>query len=719
MPEQDTVIDDGLVDRFQKLNPDQRKTAISALDDETAQHLLTSVQARIPKAPPLQPTTSADTFGGKVRNFLASGAEALGGAPTVEGTLSNIYTGLTSMLPGLPAVTKPNSTEQDDYINQKMNVSPVSDTYNATVGRISSGISNKDPYEVTGGLGTLAGITAPIIMGVHEAGKLPSVDYAGIPKTPRYESIKSSKPVEQLAITQGSKASVGAKEHITKNVDAVFPDLKKTELEVIKQGDRNNKGVKNQDELKTIVDITRKNKWNNDLDPYIKATPPTEGDSIADSIINKIPDSIKQQPSRYDNIVNKVNERFRGKTFTSDQIESYIQEARAGMRSILAKNSFDAAASEKLPAHAMQKAYWDSLRDNLHNNVLKATGKDIKPDLAQYGHLTEFEQTLNKQPESPSFLDALEGKYVTPSKTGVSGRLLSAGRSIWSSDNSLIRRAFKAYPEGMMEHSTIGDNPNLPVYEAPPRGDPPPPLIGNYNNYNGPTPKTGTPSSIHELISQEPIIKGTEPPPLINSYGQPNTHIPTGTQGPNLSIQDALRGGVPSSKAPPPLINTYGPSVSTKTGPSISNIHEIITGTKTQTPSQPVNITPDQPELRGVPQVKKPINPTPKVMTGEPEVTPAHAGLNKPISKVKSERIKPPIATPNPQSPPVEGSVVSKPVSTLKPIETPIVDLSDIPHDIPSFGPMDKARLHGLREKYYGKSDIEISQKYKPTSGKD
>lgn len=299
------------------------------------------------------------------------------------------------------------------------------------VSKIPGAISNSRNLSLgRTSLDDLGGIRPPIKPTIVEVGVAP--------KLTGTELLQYHPSVQLLAEGLGGKSNLLKMNRLQQAFNEALPDLKAAQSSTIRTA------IDSPEKLRLVADIARNRVWNDSIAPAIVGE--VELTPIGEGMLRSIPDSIRiQRPKQYLALVKDINSRFINKRATAQQVHGFAKEARAAIRSALAKNDFDMAAALETPSGKMAAAYNDTLRDVLWKHVETQTGRDIRPQLQRYGALSDIEQSALKSTVPPTFIERLFGSYVPPTQSGLKGRIGASVFGHWIDDYSKVRRAFDQY----------------------------------------------------------------------------------------------------------------------------------------------------------------------------------------------------------------------------------------------------------------------------------
>ena len=349
-----------------------------------------------------------------------------------------------------------------------------------------------------------------------------------VPVGKRLPSIlKEGALIEYHPPVQLLSESIGGRGFL-ETINEALPDLKHAQMTTIRSA------MDSQPKLELAASSARNRVWNESIAPAIQGK--VDLTSVANQLIRGIPKSVRLETKKYVKLVRNINSKYRGKSVSASTLHEIAKEARAGLRSVLARDNFDRAAALEKPAGKFASAENDALRNTLYEHVNRTTGVDIRPAMQKYGALSDFDQTIRKVPDTPTMYERIFGTEAQriASPQSVKSGVMRALTSHWTSDIAKVRRAFDGY---ILEPDKV-----TPRFEA--TYIPPSRQIGASAGGARPMPMPETSSVVGELVPPEPGTRATRTGRLLTT-GTPimpplASDIPSAIQN-SLGVESASR----------------------------------------------------------------------------------------------------------------------------------------------------------------------------------
>lgn len=490
-----------------------------------------SVEGQPKITSPLPAQTSADTLGGKIRNVLASGAEALGfNAPQGEGVHPLNYAaqnpagmlnlgltaapfmgaGPTAAKLALPYAARALTRLPHEGVSALL---PTEGIKNVALGAV-----NQDPYQTTQGVGQLGAFAAPFAAGAAKTGlqaaerrvapykvanrevfEFGQVDpktqaviaaketipartlmhpLSGPPRAgqPKYDSPKASRT---LATALGGKSSLENQRGLREATNVAATDLKKAEVEQLKRPVGSDKYITPHEDAELVAKTAKDKVWDDEIEPWLSKNPQVLGNRNTRVDLTKAKAEIAQRisrvfqtPGELSSALKKIDEKIPDNA-TVSEVEMLREQLRAEASVQLAKTPTARSAAEKTKAGQIKAAQYDVIRSALFDHVVNTQGVDVSPSMARYGKLKEIHQSLEKKPVDSTLLELITGKYPGASVQSIGAHGAATVSKLFGSSDRQIKKAFRqmapAYKQGQQGPATVGQ-PKVPTALLPPQG---------------------------------------------------------------------------------------------------------------------------------------------------------------------------------------------------------------------------------------------------------
>ena len=311
----------------------------------------------------------------------------------------------------------------------------------------AGGMGTEPPPETA--IGELADVGGAGIKGVAEQAIGKAIHYGIVaPAINKTVFPKASKSARLFSDAVGGRRSVQIESDIQSSFETAKPYLKRSEREFLKGS------VVNKREAIEVGKDAYQRIYNEDIRPFIDATPEVDFRPLADQLKSQIPEhfTVAERLKASKTIDAMFNKKLDGRS-----AEALRQKLRAEDKVNLAKNNYERAAVEKTARGWVLGKMYEAARNHVADTVKTFTGHDIRPALGNYGAASDVTQHMLGSPVDRSLLQHIEGTYFTGSPYNIRGRATQLAGGMLKSSDRYIRKAF----------SNIGESEIAPT--PPPR----------------------------------------------------------------------------------------------------------------------------------------------------------------------------------------------------------------------------------------------------------
>ena len=249
------------------------------------------------------------------------------------------------------------------------------------------------------------------------------------------------------AAKQAAKALGGdASDELTKSLQSTFsrafPDL----IDAVQKNPYLRGPIDEPARAGAAAQWARSRVWREGYEPAFKAAGPVDLSGIADKLKARIPASYtKLEPKKARALARLYDRKFKGKLADSDELHTFVKEARNDIQTVLGKNPFDKQAMLGTPEGKIAESYYEVMRDHLYDHIQTKTKVDLRPIGDAYGALSELEEAFLGMAQPRSLLEEMFTSYTFPTPRAIAARVGERIGKHMLSDPKLLDRAFAQY----------------------------------------------------------------------------------------------------------------------------------------------------------------------------------------------------------------------------------------------------------------------------------
>jgi hypothetical protein len=353
---------------------------------------------------------------------------------------------------------------------------------------MGQGIGENDPDKFIHGLGQTATTTLPAAMGLKEPLKNAYNNLAETPDPvshpltgfkegltkdraprmglfsneidPRSKFPESKSPIfaQQGAQANGGDTAYWLRDRLEKAWQTAAPDLKQGEKDIL------HAPVVSAEEHYRLLPEVKNNVWH-EYEGYLDKGKPISGDELVRRSLAQVDSgTITNHPTEYKALVDSLNEKYGGKTFTPRQIQDALSSLNSEAKAFYKQSNMTQASNSKLMATAKWEAPADAMRGMLDESLPQG-GDQVRK---RYGALSELQEEMSApHEENPGLMAHIKKKFSAFVPTGAirtAGRAGGAVAEHLTTDYSddLIRKAYENMPSNGSPTTTPTTHPMSP-----------------------------------------------------------------------------------------------------------------------------------------------------------------------------------------------------------------------------------------------------------------